>query len=1081
MRLFVFCQVLLLALCLCAPLVAQHSLSPGPFAKVPVLTLPQQDNDALRQAEMAKRRPGRPATFAVSLPVQVRPEKAGQWTRQGTTSIWYLRIQSPGAKTLNLGFSEFHLPTGAEFYISSATERFGPFTAADNEVHNQLWTPVIVGDELLLELRTPEHLRKGVQLYLTSVNHDFVDITKSASGACNLDVVCGENDGWGIVEPYRDIIRSVAAYTLNGIDQCTGFLINNANEDGRPLFMTANHCNVTANSSPSLVAYWNFENSFCRQPNSGASGGNGNGQRNVFNSGTIHLASFANSDVTITELDDPLNPNADAFFAGWSNEAALPTDTLIAVHHPGVDEKRISFSFQQARRVNNGNGPTVADGNLLEVPFWDIGTTEGGSSGSPIFDKNKRVRGQLFGGQAACGNQAYDVYGYFHVSWEGGGSAGTRLRDWLDPCGTGMTSMDGINQSDLNTIVTTTDNCLTACANTDLNVPLTLGSGFPAGSPVVVSSAPDVFGTSLSASTAAGGETVTLTISGDGGTPTGVYSVTVTVGSGNSQDDITLVVNFTSQDFAAPTLSTPANGSTDVSPTTLLSWSPVANAESYDIELAADENFETILGSGSNITTTSAGFTNPLPSNTTFYWRIRAVGECGASEWSTPFVFTTADISCANAAATGLPVTIPSSGTPTVAANLNVAASLLIESMEVSLAIAHSFAGDLSATLTSPDGTTVNLFNQVNGGACSGSNLQVVFTDQAAQTSADFENACTSDNPAVSGTFQSAEALSAFNGENAVGNWVLRVTDNADFDGGSIIDFEILFCTSGGGIQDYGLTTSTSELDVCQNEFPSVEIQLGNAYGESPTVSVDADGTTLTNVTTDFNPNTSIMTVNIEGWNGLNPGSYDLTMTVTATDGTVNSLIIPLQLALAPGVATLVGPDNGARTSPEDVTFDWDAVGGTNNYTLQYSFSEDFSTIEFERVMGRTSFTLDLPENTTIYWRVLSNNDCGTAISEVRILETRPLSLQSFGVNRSLNIYPNPVRGLLNLEASGNWTSDIDAMLLDATGRQLRTFRIANPAGTLTQIDLSGLSAGVYYLRLVNQGIERTERLVVMP
>jgi hypothetical protein len=107
----------------------------------------------------------------------------------------------------------------------------------------------------------------------------------------------------------------------------------------------------------------------------------------------------------------------------------------------------------------------------------------------------------------------------------------------------------------------------------------------------------------------------------------------------------------------------------------------------------------------------------------------------------------------------------------------------------------------------------------------------------------------------------------------------------------------------------------------------------------------------------------------------------------------------------------------------------------------------------------------------------------GGAITDFEILfcETRPLSLQSFGANRSLNVYPNPVRGLLNLEASGNWTSDIDAMLLDATGRQLRTFRIANPAGTLTQIDLSGLSAGVYYLRLVNQGIERTERLVVMP
>jgi subtilisin-like proprotein convertase family protein len=452
-----------------------------------------------------------------------------------------------------------------------------------------------------------------------------------------------------------------------------------------------------------------------------------------------------------------------------------------------------------------------------------------------------------------------------------------------------MTSMDGLNQSDLNTIVTTDNNCLTACANAKLDVPITLGSGFPAGSPVVVSSAPDIFGTSLSSSTAGGGQTVTLTISGDADTPNGVYSVTVSVGSGSTQDDITLIVEFTGETLAAPTLSTPANGSTGVSPNVVLSWNPVGNARSYDVQLAADENFDTILESRSNIPTTSAGFTDPLPGNTTFYWRIRGVSECGAGEWSSPFFFTTADISCAGAASTDVPVTISSDGTPTVRANLNVASSLVIESMEVILNVSHTFIGDLSATLTSPDGTTINLFNQISEGGCIGDNLSVIFSDEAAQTSADFENACSENIPSVAGTFQSAEALSIFNGENAVGNWILTVTDNFDFDGGAITDFEILFC------------------------------------------------------------------------------------------------------------------------------------------------------------------------------------------------ETRPLSLQSFGANRSLNVYPNPVRGLLNLEASGNWTSDIDAMLLDATGRQLRTFRIANPAGTLTQIDLSGLSAGVYYLRLVNQGIERTERLVVMP
>ncbi|MBE5316080.1 MAG: proprotein convertase P-domain-containing protein [Xanthomonadales bacterium] len=74
---------------------------------------------------------------------------------------------------------------------------------------------------------------------------------------------------------------------------------------------------------------------------------------------------------------------------------------------------------------------------------WDQGTTEGGSSGSGLWDQNKRLVGQLHGGSAACGNDLSDYYGRLSVSWNGGGSAATRLRDWLDPSGSGQTAIGG--------------------------------------------------------------------------------------------------------------------------------------------------------------------------------------------------------------------------------------------------------------------------------------------------------------------------------------------------------------------------------------------------------------------------------------------------------------------------------------------------------------------------------------------------------------------------------------------------------------------------------------------------------------
>ncbi|HNU83421.1 MAG TPA: T9SS C-terminal target domain-containing protein, partial [Thermoanaerobaculia bacterium] len=60
-------------------------------------------------------------------------------------------------------------------------------------------------------------------------------------------------------------------------------------------------------------------------------------------------------------------------------------------------------------------------------------TTEPGSSGSPLFDPNHRIVGQLHGGSAACGNNLSDYYGRFSVSWTGGGSNTSRLSNWLDP------------------------------------------------------------------------------------------------------------------------------------------------------------------------------------------------------------------------------------------------------------------------------------------------------------------------------------------------------------------------------------------------------------------------------------------------------------------------------------------------------------------------------------------------------------------------------------------------------------------------------------------------------------------------
>lgn len=413
-----------------------------PIQEVERYRLPIQNNQALIQAEELRRAPGIAPRYAENLSVNITPDQYGNWEQLSNGNwVWRLRIHSQNAKSLNLGFSKYVMPQGGSLILYSIdqSEIRGPFTPADNEEHQQLWTPILFGDELVIEVQIPQNQRKKLDIELSYVNHDFMGFGQMTeqfrSGSCNVDVICAAADGYPEIDNYRDIIRSVAVISTGGGTFCTGFLVNNMRQDCTPYFMTADHCGINAGNAPSLVTYWNFENSTCRAPGSTASGGAGDGVLNDFNTGAIFRAGNGATDFTLVELDDPISPTANAFLAGWNANLTLPTGGAIAVHHPSTDEKRISFENDDVSWSNQ----------YVEVSDWDLGTTEPGSSGSPVFDINKRVIGQLCCGGAACGNNLSDDYGGIAYSWTGGGTSATRLSDWLDPDGTGSLVLDGID------------------------------------------------------------------------------------------------------------------------------------------------------------------------------------------------------------------------------------------------------------------------------------------------------------------------------------------------------------------------------------------------------------------------------------------------------------------------------------------------------------------------------------------------------------------------------------------------------------------------------------------------------------
>lgn len=77
----------------------------------------------------------------------------------------------------------------------------------------------------------------------------------------------------------------------------------------------------------------------------------------------------------------------------------------------------------------------------------DGGTYEKGSSGSPLFDQNGRVIGQLRGGLKGCNYPREFWHGCFHRSWTGGGDSTNQLSHWLDPCDTERQTLNTIRSA----------------------------------------------------------------------------------------------------------------------------------------------------------------------------------------------------------------------------------------------------------------------------------------------------------------------------------------------------------------------------------------------------------------------------------------------------------------------------------------------------------------------------------------------------------------------------------------------------------------------------------------------------------
>ena len=347
-------------------------------------------------------------------------------TDAGGSRYARIDIASLGAKAIRAALKLDGVPAGLYFGFSGSGVDAASFEAsgaaiAAGAVDGPFWSPVVDGDVLHIVLRAePASDIAKAQLVIPRVSHLLVDAAGQnpfagkaqkavgSSGACNIDVACVVPATAAFTDMTRAVVR-ISFTQDNGFSYlCTATLLNDSVTSFTPYAFAANHCINSARAARTINSYWFYNATACGsqtpQPFVQLAGG------------AALLGRSQDRDWALVRLNDVVP--ATAYFAAWRAEALAANDSVSTIHHPRGDLKK------WARGTSMGE--TFID-DLDAIGFfnsvvWQQGTTESGSSGSPLLTFSTtggyyEVRGGLFAGEASCSNlSGVDSFSQFQAS-----------------------------------------------------------------------------------------------------------------------------------------------------------------------------------------------------------------------------------------------------------------------------------------------------------------------------------------------------------------------------------------------------------------------------------------------------------------------------------------------------------------------------------------------------------------------------------------------------------------------------------------------------------------------------------------
>lgn len=418
---------------------------------------------------LRKKESNNPPCIARAISVSFDMENSGEWTQLSNGGeMWQLRLKAEGALAILLSYDDFYIPESAELYIYNAdkTHILGAYTNATHPQSGAFSTEMVAGDDIILEYVSPYNHK----VLLDSGNFDGIPVISidnigyvfdnvvikhfpknavsteiGGSEACMININCSEGNDW---KTEKNGVCQMTMYISSGSAPgwyvCSGDLINNTAQDLTPYVISAFHCYEGATTAD--LARWQFrfgyESPGCedKEPL----------QTYTITGCYLKAASpiDGGSDGLLVELADDIPAEWCVYYNGWDRRNEVTPGVGVGIHHPAGDIKKISTfdTYETGTWPGEVTGAADAHWNLQFIATENgHSVTEGGSSGSSLFNSNHLIIGTLTGGNSSCGNSGgSNYYGKLWYHWDQFGTdATTQMKTWLDPLNLGVDTLAG--------------------------------------------------------------------------------------------------------------------------------------------------------------------------------------------------------------------------------------------------------------------------------------------------------------------------------------------------------------------------------------------------------------------------------------------------------------------------------------------------------------------------------------------------------------------------------------------------------------------------------------------------------------